>query len=316
MERFVDRSRRLTLFGVLSLLLGSLGILLALLHLALPLLTGLLPSPDTVPTDPATILAGAMVYGLLGGAMAWLGFGSLKRRRWTRPLMLILAWTWWISGAFGLWMIVAMAPDLVLLATVDLHPLPEGLTEALEWGLIAATVVVGLLLPVLWIWAYTDRDVGRTCEQAHPEPAWTDRCPLAVLGLSVGMGFVAALTPAMALRPAVPWFGHVATGWTGAAIYLAGGLLCAILAVSTYRLEPRGWWVTSALLLLIGVSATMTFLTVDMVEFYRAMGYPERFLAALEDSSGGDLTLALATVVVTLLSLAYMAAIHRHYRGN
>ena len=316
MEGFVDRSRRLTLFGVLSVLLGSLGILLALFHLVLPLLTELLPSPDTMPTDPATILAGAMVYGLLGAAMAWLGFGSLKRRRWTRPLMLILAWTWWIGGAFSLWMIVAMAPDLVLLATVDLHPLPEGLTEALEWGLIAATAVVGLLLPILWIWAYTDPDVGRTCERAHPEPAWTDRCPLSVLGLSVAMGFVAALAPALALVPAVPWFGLIVTGWVGAALYLAGEVLCAILARSTYRLEPRGWWATSVLLLLIGLSSTVTFLTVAPVELYRAMGYPERFLSTLEGSSGGDRTLALATVVMTLLSLGYMALIRRHYRGK
>ena len=89
---YKDRSTGLTIFGILTLLLGCLcGLFVPLILLGQVMAA-------KVPNAPApnllTILPGIVLYGVLAVALTWLGIGSIMKRRWARALLLIFSWTW------------------------------------------------------------------------------------------------------------------------------------------------------------------------------------------------------------------------------
>lgn len=308
-----DRSRRLITFGIVLIGVGALGLFLGLAHLLLPLAARLLPSAPAS-LDAPTILMGALLYGSIGAILVWIGIGSVRLERWVRPLMLSLAWIWLITGLMATPLMASMLDDLMLLATVEMEARPAELLAAVKVFILSITVLGGVVFPALLIWAYRDPDVGRTCEAHHRKPAWTDRCPLPVLGLSVCLGLAAWVTLPIALRPVVPVFGHLVTGWPGSLLVLGSAALAAWLAWSTYRLRPGGWWATAIALIVFGASTVVTFGAVDPLEVYRAMGYPEEVLAAWSGSpvSGRPVVIG-GTVALTLVSLVYMVRIREHF---
>ena len=133
-----------------------------------------------------------------------------------------------------------------------------------------------------------------------------------MLGLSLGLGGAAVATLPLAMYGVFPLFGFLATGWVGvlANPVLAAG--CGVLARLTFRLEPAGWWGTTAVVTLLGASGVLTFRVVEPAELFRHMGYPEEQLAAFQ---GIDAAVVVGgTALLTLGSLVYMAAIRKHFR--
>jgi len=312
---FVDRSRRLILFGVVAAGVGLLSVAIGLLQIAMAFLGALIPGATDMPTDKPSLLMGAALYGLIGAAFVWAGLGSIRKRRWVRPMMLTLAWTWLAGGVLAVVVTPRLIDSLAFTA-----PNAAGTTELL--GVVKLFVLLflagaGIVLQALFIWAYRDPDVLRTCEAHDPRPCWTERCPTQVLGLSVGLGACALIVLPMLARPALPFFTLVLTGWPAAVVLIMCALACAYLARSTYRLEMSGWWGTTSLLLLLGLATGVAFAVLDPGEMYRALGYPEAQATALEGSgiAGSGLGVGLSAVI-TLASLAYMAGIRKHFIGG
>jgi len=308
-----DRSGRLILFGALAVLLGAACGALALFSLLLPLAGELLPAPEAA-GDARTALLGFLTYGLAGAVLVWAGAGSLRKRRWVRSVMLTVAWTWLFVGLFGLVTALALLDDLPYLARPGAEPWPPEVVVAVQATVLGVCVVGGLLLPVLFLWAYRDEQVQRTCERHDPEPGWADHCPWPVLLLSLELALAALLSAFMALRPVVPLFGALVTGWAGAALLLVGAAALGALALGVYRLSSWAWWATTLLLIAVGVSAAVTCWATDPVLLYRELGYPESAVA-----EGGSPALFVRAVGVwgslgfTLLSLVYMAAIRPRF---
>jgi len=306
---FKDRSARLALFGLLAILAGCFSVLLGLLHLLL-LAAGGIPGAESIPLDARASAMGVVLYGLLGGAFIWVGAGSMRKRRWARPLMLTLSWTWLLGGTAILLLLPGML-DVVLLGGSPgmpaMDPTLISLVKLLGLGL---TAVFGVVVPAVFVWTYNDRNLRLTCEAEHPSPDWTERCPPSALGLSVGLGACGVLALPMALRPAVPLFGMLSTGWPGALLLIAGGCACLWLAREVYALTMRGWWATTIFLFLIGLSTWLTLRVSDPDELFRALGYPD------DSPTPGDAFVAVnswLTVAVTLLTLVYMGAIRKHF---
>lgn len=314
---FKDRSRRLALFGVLAWLAGGASILLGLLHLALPALTRRLPGTETMVTDSRSLAMGLLLYVMIGGVLIVAGTGSLRCARWVRPLMLIIGWSWLIAGVMALLMIVSLLEDLIVLATAEAGTLPPAAVTLLQAMVLGGAALVGIVVPLAFIVVYRDRAVARTCEALHPQRDWSDSCPLPVLGLSGGLLLATLLTLPMVLRPVVPVFGRLTTGWPGGLLILAAAAATIVLALGLYRLRHWSWWATTAFLVLVGVSATATFFQVQPVEFYRAMGYPEQQLQRI-DRAGPALRWSMVggSVVLTLLTVVYMARIRRHFGAD
>lgn len=311
-----DLGRRLVAFGILAVLLGAASGVLALIHLALPRLTSSAFAAAAVePVDPRTALSGFLLYGMAAAALAVLGYGSIRRRRWTRPLGLVFAWTWLLSGLLALTLAIGLLDDLPDLAALDGTP-PSPETElAIRIVVAAAITLGGILLPAAFVWAWSDRRVRATCERYNPRECWTDHCPLSVLALSVGFAATAVLSVPLALRPAVPVFGILVTGWAGVACTAVVAVVCAWLARETFRRTRAGWWGATLLVALVGVSSAWTLARVDPAEFYGALGYPPRQVEALALVGAYDGALwIVATTALTLASVGYMFAVRRHFR--
>lgn len=309
---FRDRSARLTLFGALSILAGGACVLFGLLHLLLLFGAGRLSGMETMPVDWRSYVMGALLYGLLGAAFIRVGIGSVRKRRWARPMMLSLAWTWLLGGVCVLFLLPGML-DAALGASVSGAPVTDATVAGLaRIVMMVGTALFGVVVPALFVWTYNDRQLRLTCEAYDPEPDWTERCPPAVLGLSVGLGACAVVAVLSALRPAVPLFGRLVTGSPGVLSLVAGAGICLWLARETYALRMRGWWLTTAFLLLIGVSTWLTLERVAPSDLFRAMGYPEDSLAS--SPAGFRRAAEWLTAALTVLTVVYMGAIRKHFR--
>jgi len=307
-----DRSRRLSVFGVLVLLAGVASVLFGLLHVALPWLRPLHSSSETLPIDVRSLVMGVVLYSLLGAVLIIAGVGSMRRRRWTRPIMLVIGWTWMLSGALSLLVVWGMLDDLLVLATAEVGELPATVALVFKAVVMTLGLLCGVLFPAVLLVAFHDRHVAPTCAAADPQPGWSDTRPVPVVGLAAGLGLAALLSLPLALRPVVPVFGVLATGVSGLAAVLLSAGGAAWLARSVYRLERRGWWGTTALFVVIGISACVTFARVPAVDLYREMGYPEEQLERLGGAGIGGWTLA-ACAAVTVASLIYMLRIKRYF---
>jgi hypothetical protein len=311
---FRDRSARLTLCGALSILAGSACVVLGLLHLLFLLGAGRLPGTESMPADTRSYVMGALLYGLLGAAFIRVGAGSVRKRRWARPMMLSLAWTWLLGGACVLFLLPGML-DAVLGASLPGAPATDATVARLvKIVMMVGTALFGVVVPALFVWTYNDRHLRLTCEAHDPDPDWTERCPPAVLGLSVSMGACGVITVLMALRPAVPLFGRLVTGWPAVLSLLVGAGICLWLARETYALRMRGWWLTTAFLVLVGVSTWLTLERVAPAELFRALGYPEDSLAS--PSSAFCSAAAWLTAALTVLTVVYMGVIRKHFRSG
>jgi hypothetical protein len=308
---FKDRTARLTLFGALAILAGAGGIVLGLLHLVLLLGARHVPGLETMPVDARSYVMGAALYVLLGAAFVWVGAGSVKKRRWARPLMLTLAWTWLLGGVSVLLLLPGLL-DLALgmnsVGSAPPDPTVAGLVQA---AMMLGTSLLGVALPALFLWAYYDDNVPLTCDSHDPKPDWTRNCPPPVLGLSVGLGACGVIGLLMVLRPVVPLFGRLVTGWPAALSLVAVAGACLWMARETYALRVRGWWTTTTFVVLAGLSTWLTLARVPASELFLAMGYPEDSVPEGEASFGR--MASWLTVVVTLATVVYMAGIRKHF---
>jgi hypothetical protein len=211
---------------------------------------------------------------------------------------------------------VALLDDLPHLIQTGREPAwTPAAVAAIQATVIGFVVTGGLLLPALFLWAYRDEAVLRTCERHDADPGWADRCPWPVLLLSLELALAALLTSFMVLRPAVPLFGVWLTGWTGALLLLAGAVWMAWLALGVYRLSVRAWWGTTLLLLLVGVSVVVTSLLTEPDQLYRVLGYPETRTAVTGSSASFARAVGVwGSLGFTVVSLIYMAAIRHHFR--
>lgn len=292
----------------MAVAIGAGWALLGLASLLLPLAARALGAAS-VGTDLGSALAGLVTHLLVGAAFVWVGVGSLRRRRWARPLMLTLAWAWLVGGALTLALLPALV-DGVLGASTP--PSPRA-TAAIKLSLLALASLPAVLLPAAFIWVYRDRDVIRTCERHDPTLSWTERCPTSVLGWSVGLGASAALVLPALVRPAVPLFGRLVGGWAGAALLLAAAAALLLLARACFRLSPVGWWGSLVALVALGASTTITFLRVEPTEALRRLGYPADQVELLGGLLDGR-SVAGASAVLTAATVLYLVAIRRHFR--
>ncbi len=77
---------------------------------------------------------------------------------------------------------------------------------------------------------------------------------------------------------AIPFFGRILSGPTGAGVVFVGILLLGYVVWGTYRLSIKAWW--CAVLVTIGwaISTGITFSRVSVWDFYEKMNFPEQQL--------------------------------------
>ena len=181
---------------ILEIFLGLGFLLLAALSLV-----GQAMSARVLEQEPSYRMAipSVLLYVLLAGAMIWIGFGSMGARRWARNLMLIFGWSWLVTGVLSL-VLVAYTVPKVLAQLPETSELPEGAGAIILGGTLAVLALFFVFLPAILVLFYRSRHVQATCEAHHPEPDWTEACPLSVLTLALWL-LIGAL---LSRRPRAP----------------------------------------------------------------------------------------------------------------
>lgn len=282
---YKDRSTGLTVFGIMTLLLGALCALLVPLMFFGQMMAG---KSSGASANFQTMIPGAVLYSVLAVALIWLGIGSIKARRWARALLLIFSWSWLIIGVIALAFMVIMLPQFTT-AMQSAQPagqpeLPEAAkTMVMIFSLVFMSVIY-LVLPAVWVFFYRSPHVKATCEARDPVPRWTDACPLPVLALSVWLAWSAPMMLMMPLayHSVLPFFGVFLSGMPGTLGLLVLAFIWAWCARALYRLDGRGWWLLVLSFCAFTVSHVMTYSKHDVMELYVLMGYPEEMIEQMK----------------------------------
>jgi hypothetical protein len=287
LESHKDRSTGLTIFGILTIMLGCLAALLIPL-----MLFGQMSMARTTgaPVRLSIILPGALTYGLMAVALVWLGIGSIKARRWARALLLIFSWSWLVVGLCIIGGMAIIMPQMM--ATLSASG-PKGQPVMTSSVVVAMLVfmfvfygVLFVILPAIWTFFYSSRHVKATCEARDPVPHWTDACPLPVLALCLWLVFSGAMMLVVPLTShgLMPCFGIFLTGLPGTLLCLSIAAIWIFSGWRLYQLDVRAWWLIFVILVLWTVSVLLTFAHHDFLEMYQLMGYPEAQLEQIKKS--------------------------------
>lgn len=271
---YKDRSAGLTVFGILTILLGAMAGLLFLLMI------GQAVAPNTAaPATPAwPIVVAALVYLFVAVALIWLGIGSIQARRWARALMLIFSWSWLVVGVITIISMAFLMPKILASASAASNTNQQLPPSALAVAFVVMGLVFGVLffiMPVIWTVFYQSRHVKATCEARDTTPRWTDACPLPVLALCL---WLALWVPALLVMPLtghalIPFFGTFLTGLPAALGLLVMAAVCVGAVWLLYKLDTRGWWLALIAMVLYWVSVLITYSRHDISEMYQLMGY-------------------------------------------
>jgi len=286
---YKDRSAGLVIFGILTLLIGCLaGLFVPLILFGQAAVAAKNPGAAM---PMSAMLPGALVYAILALVLAWLGIGSILKRRWARALLLIFSWCWLIMGILGCISMAFIMPGIM--ASIPSaggtpgHPaLPPGAASAVLGVMAVVFGIIFVILPAIWTFFYASRHVKATVEALDPVQRWTDRCPLPVLAVVLWLAFSVPMMLLMipAYHGVIAFFGIFLMGAPGKLVYLLVAGVWAYAAWALYRLDMRGWWVVFILMCLFAISAVMTFAGHDMTQMYSLMGYPQATLDQLKNS--------------------------------
>jgi len=314
---FKDRKAGLTIFGILTVMIGLLCALFVPLMVAGQSMS---QNAANAPQNHRGIFMVVTMYGGLAVTLIWLGIGSIMARRWARALLLIFAWGSLIMGVFMLIGMAVMAPQFM--AGMAAHPAGQpALPEAAKWGILIAIggilSVIFLIIPGIWVYFYGSKHVKATCEARDPMVRWTDRCPLPVLAASLLAAFASLSTvlTVSTMHGVFPFFGVFLVGLPGILVYLVMAILWAYAAWTMYKLNLRGWWVAFVILCFMPISGAITYAHRDIMDLYRLSGYSAQEIERLQQVGFlKSQMMAWITLLSALPWLGYLLYVRKFFR--
>ena len=275
---FKDRKTGLVLFGVLQIGLGVFCALMIPLMLFGMIMSKAAASKGAPPMDAHMMIPAVSVYVVMATWFIWMGIGSILARRWARALLVVTSWIWLACGLGGLVCVWLILPDMYAQMVAN-GQLPQFMVNVLLGVTFAFMALFYVLLPGCFAWFYGSRNVKATCEFRNPDSCWTDACPLPVLAMSLLFAFWAFSLLSMGFYGwALPFFGFILSGAPGAAVALVTMGVLAYVAWGTYKLDVRAWTCSVGVVFAWGLSISLTFSRVSLMDFYAKMNIPQEQL--------------------------------------
>ena len=101
-----------------------------------------------------------------------------------------------------------------------------------------------------------------------------------------------------------------------ALILLLIALTLAFLSRGTYKLKTGAWWGAFVLSTLGGMSTIVTFLRVNLMEFYERMNFPVRQMEIMQQISlPSNTSLAVCTALWFIAFLGFLLYTRRYFVG-
>lgn len=312
---FVDRKATLSVFGALHIVIGGICALLLPLVIASSLILRAVPQGQAEAPDTHTLAMTILFYGLAAVYFIWVGIGSIQARRWARALITAGSW---MSLTFGT---VGFLASLLYMPPMYAHMARTGQIPSAAAGI--ATVLVLLLMAVIYVVlpatiaiVYTHRNMRLTCETRDPQRRWTDLTPLPVLALSMCCAVFSVSILLSTFYGVVPCFGVLAKGPAAVAFSLTASVLGAFLAVGIFKRMRVAWMATLVLILVLGTSAIVTYLNVNMMELYAAIRISPKqlkMMAGMEDIMAPSRWIPWLTLLMTV-AVGYMIYVLKYFK--
>jgi hypothetical protein len=210
------------------------------------------------------------IYGMGSVGLIVLGVGSLRRRRWSVPL--IHAGGWLVAITVLMSLAVASAGFFFIAphSGSGEKTMLSGIARGLIW-----VGILGVVMPLILIAIYQRQHLNFICGRADGKTRWTDHLPEPLLMLWQCCLIVAVVVSSLFfLNGAFPLMGRMVTGGAGLAcisLSVAGCLFAAWLLARQNRL---GWWLAWLLFAGITTSGVWTFLEIPWVHVCEAFGRP------------------------------------------
>ncbi|MCX5662531.1 MAG: hypothetical protein NTW19_22850 [Planctomycetota bacterium] len=317
-----DRRAGLRVFGVVFIILGCLaGCLVTCMPLSM-FAARAAPQQQPAPHMTLAMLFGTMLfYMVIAAALIWTGVGTFKLRRWSRPIVLTIAWFWIVLGVATLAMLPMQAR--MMSATMESRAsggpqLPPGFVTGTIVVMAAFVAVLGIALPAGFLAFFMRKDVKAALEQYDPQPRWTDRCPAPVLGyvLSLLWGVMGMLMAAM--MPVMPVFGSMLRQPFAFLVSAVVSAVLLYLAYEGYRQRPISWWGTIALTVVAAVNGVFVFANPEALkQIYVELEMPQEQIDALEKAGAlsGNAYLPMAIFFLVAM-VGYMIYIRPYFFGT
>lgn len=312
---FKDRKTGLVVFGILQIIFGGICALMVPLMILGVIVSTVLEDSPAAPMNASMMIFGVLFYVLLAVWFICMGIGSIRARRWARALLLVSSWVWLISGISGLIFMLLLMPDMYEQMAKS-GRMPQEMALIMKYVMSAFMIVFYVLIPGVLILFYGSKNVKATCEFRDPHVRWTDKCPLPVLAVSLIFGYGVFSMSFMGFYGwAIPFFGFILSGITGAGVALIAMLLLAYVAWGTYKLSIKAWWCSVLLTIAWALSAGITFSRVSMWEFYEKMNLPEQQLDMMKQyGMPQGSTMALFVGLWAIGFLGFLLYTRRYFR--
>ncbi len=310
---FKDRKTGLVVFGILQIIFGGFCALIVPFMIIGMIASTVLNSSAAAPMSLSMMIPGVLLYVLVAVWFICMGIGSVKARRWARALVLVSSWLWLISGIIGLIFILLLMPDMYE-KMGESGQMPPGVARVMKYVMMGFMAVFYVIIPAALVLFYGSKNVKATCEFRDTKVRWTDKCPLPVLALSFIFGFWAVSMPLTVFYGfAIPFFGSILTGLSGAGVVLLVTLLAGYAAWGTYRLSINAWWCAVLLITAWALSAVITFSRVSILEFYEKMNFPEQQLDTMKELSISQDYVVLFLVLWAAAFVGYLIYTRRYF---
>jgi len=282
---FKDRKTGLVVFGILQVIFGGFCALMVPLMIFGMIVSTFLDKSAAAPMRPTMMIPAVLFYTLIAVWFICMGIGSIKARRWARALVLVSSWLWLISGIIGLIFMLLLMPGMYE-KMGESGQMPPGVARIMKYVMIGFMTVFYVIIPAVLVLFYGSKNVKATCELRDTKVRWTDKCPLPVLALSFIFGFWAVSMPLTVFYGfAIPFFGSILTGLSGAGVVLLVTLLAGYVAWGTYRLSINAWWCAVLLITAWALSTAITFSRVSILDLYEKMNFSEQQLDIIKQFS-------------------------------
>jgi hypothetical protein len=330
---FKDQRGGLKTMGVVLIVLGSFSGCLGVITPANMMGSRTPGMPGPLLRDVLALLVMCLLIAVM---LITIGAGSLRIQRWSKPVILVLAGTWAVTGLLGFISWVFFMPsmqDVMNAANTVATTAPTSMPTTVPVGagpMMSATamrvmslmtgffmVVFMILLPAGFFWFYRRESVDQTLNYFDPTPTWTDRCPTPVLAMSFWLMIGGIMTLSFALWAVTPMFGMLLTGRPAMAVMLGTAILLMALAVGILQLNRAAWWLAVLLVVAGIVNVLMTFSRIDPYDVYRLSGTPPEQLDMMRRMGvQARNTMLIQPVLYGAILLGYLLWIRKYFRRS
>jgi hypothetical protein len=313
-SEFKDKKTGLVAFGIIQIIFGGFCALAVPFMILGMLASTVLGKSSAAPMSARVMVTSVLFYVVLAVWFIWMGIGSIKARRWARALVLVSSWLWLICGTGGLIFMLLFLSGMYDQMAKNTQ-MPPAAVIVMKSVMIGFMTVFYLVIPAVFVLFYRSKNVKATCEFRDPQVRWTDKCPLPVLAVSFifATGTVSMLFMGF-YGWAIPFFGFILSGITGAAVALIVMLLSAYVAWGTYRLDIKAWWCSLLWIITWALSTGITFSRVSLWDLYEKMSFPKQQMDMMKQYAIPQTsTMVVFLGLWSLGLLAYLLYIRRYF---